>query len=133
MDIVFFVDAGLGDKLVVGLRALGHLNIEHIHENFPLGTPDEVWLEYVGKNGMALITKDKMIRHNPKEKAALIKYKIVAFYLGGDKLSITDMGKQLMNAWDQMEACVARQQKKGVAGAFIIRPRGNKIEPIPLT
>jgi hypothetical protein len=133
MGVEFFVDAGLGLKLVEGLRALGHTNIEHIHEKFPVGTLDEVWLEYVGKNKLVVITKDKMIRHNPKEKAALIKYGIVAFYLGGDKLSITEMGKQLMNAWDQMEACAAKQLKKGVAGAFIIRPRGNKIEVIPLT
>lgn len=133
MGIAFFVDAGLGLKLVEGLRALGHENIEHVHEKFPIGTPDEVWLEYVGKNNLALITKDKMIRHNPKERALLIKYAIVAFYLGGDKLSTKEMGKQLINAWDQMEACALRQQKKKTAEAFIIRPRGNKIDILPIT
>ena len=133
MDIEFFVDAGLSQKLVEGLRALGYTNIEHIHEKFPVGTIDEKWLEYVGKNKLVVITKDKMIRKNPKEKAALIKYGIVAFYLGGDKLSIKEMGKQLINAWDKMEACAIIQHKKGIAGAFIIRPRGNKIEVVPLT
>ncbi len=133
MDIEFFVDAGLSQKLVEGLRALGYTNIEHIHEQFPVGTLDEEWLEYVGENKLVVITKDKMIRKNPKEKEALIKYGIVAFYLGGDKLSIKEMGKQLINAWDMMEACAIKQRKKGIAGAFIIRPRGNKIEVIPLT
>ena len=133
MGVEFFVDAGLGQNLVQGLRALGHANIEHIHEKFEVGTLDEVWLEYVGKNKLVVITKDKMIRRNPKEKAAWLKYGIVVFYLGGDKLSITETGKQLMNAWDKMEALAERQQKKGVAGAFIIRPRGNTIDVVSLT
>lgn len=118
--------------MVEGLRALGYSNIEHIHEKFPLGTRDEEWLEYVGKNKLVVITKDKMIRKNPKEKAALLKYGIVAFYLGGDKLSIKEISKQIINAWEKMEATAIAQQKKGVAGAFVIRSRGNKIETIPL-
>lgn len=132
MGVEFFVDAGLGLRLVEGLRSLGYENIQHIHEKFPVGTLDEEWLEYVGKNKLVVITKDKMIRKNPKEKAALLKYGIVAFYLGGDKLSIREMASQLINAWDKMEACAIKQQKKGVAGAFVIRPRGGKIEEIPL-
>jgi hypothetical protein len=132
MELKFFVDAGLGINLVTGLRSLGYINIEHIHEVFPVGTPDEEWLEYVGKNRLVVITKDKMIRKNPREKAALLRHGIVAFYLGGDKLSIKETGKQLINAWDLMEAAAARQLKSGAAGAFIIRPRGNKIETIPL-
>lgn len=133
MDIEFFVDAGLSQKMVEGLRALGYTNVIHVHEVFPVGVHDDEWLEYVGKNKMAVITKDKMIRKNPKEKAALIKYGIVAFYLGGDKISIKEMSKQLINAWELMEACAIKQQKKGVAGAFVVRPRGQKLEPIPLT
>jgi hypothetical protein len=133
MGVKFFVDANFGHNLVTGLRDLGHANIEYIYENFKEGVIDEVWLKYVGENGYAVITKDKMIRKNPKEKALLLKYKIVAFYLGGDKLGIKEIGKQLINAWDKMEACAERQQKKGVAGAFIIRPGGGKIEEISLS
>jgi len=133
MGVEFFVDAGLGLKLVTGLRDLGYTNIIHIYEKFPIGVLDEEWLEYVGENKLVVITKDKMIRKNPKEKAALIKYGIVAFYLSGDKLSIKEMGKQLINAWEKMETCAVKQQKTGVAAAFVIRPRGNKIEVIPLT
>lgn len=132
MGIKFFVDAGLSQKMVEGLRDLGYTNIEHIHEKFPVGTLDEEWLEYVGVNKLVVITKDKMIRKNPKEKAALLKYNIVAFYLGGDKLSVREMSKQIINAWDSMESHALMQQKKGIAGAFIIRPRGNKFELISL-
>jgi predicted nuclease of predicted toxin-antitoxin system len=133
MPIRFFVDENIGRNLVIGLRQWGYDNVEHIHDNFPPGTADEVWLEYVGKNGYVLITKDKKIRKHPKEKAALIKYKIVAFYLGGSEVGTRQMAKQIINAWDKMEACAAMQQRKGVAGAFRIPPRGGKIEEIPLT
>ncbi len=132
MAIKFFVDENLGINLVFGLRNLGHTNIEHILETFNPGVPDEEWLRYVGENQLAIITKDKHIRKNPLEKAQLIKYNITAFYLSGSQTGITEIGKQLMNAWNLMEACANRQHKKRKAGAFIIRPGGRKIEEIPL-
>ncbi len=133
MCVKFFVDENLSPKLVTGLRVLGFTNIEHTLDTFKPGEIDEVWLEYVGKNRLVLITKDKKIRKNPKEKQALLRYGIVAFYLGGDNLGTRAISKQLINAWEKMEDCAKRQQKKGVAGAFIIRPGGGKIEEIPLT
>ena len=132
MAITFFVDENLGINLVHGLRSLGHTNIEHIHETFEPGVIDEEWLKYVGENRFAIITKDRNIRKNPREKALLKKYNVIAFYLGGNQKGITEIGKQLMNIWDKMEQCAKRQQKKGIAGAFRITPAGGKIEVIPL-
>jgi molybdenum-dependent DNA-binding transcriptional regulator ModE len=63
----------------------------------------------------------------------LRKYEIVAFYLGGKEQSVQAIGKQLVNAWDKMEAEAKRQFKKNIAGAFIVRPRGGRIDRIPLT
>ena len=133
MDVKFFVDENLGLKLVTGLRDLGYTNIEHVEETFNKGTEDEIWLRYVGENGYILITKDKKIRKNPKEKQALLQYKIVAFYLGGSEMGIKEISKQMINSWQKMEALAIRQKKKGVAGAFIVRPHGGKIDEIPLT
>lgn len=133
MGVRFFVDNNFGRNLVDGLRALGYSNIEHLQEHFPQDTADEVWLKYVGENGYVLITKDKAIRHNPKEKAALLENRVVAFYLGGDQMGTKEISKQLINAWGKMEARAEIQFKRGVAGAFIVRPRGGKIEEIPLT
>jgi hypothetical protein len=36
---------------------------------------DEDWLQYVGDNQLALITKDRNIRKKPNEKALLLKTK----------------------------------------------------------
>lgn len=132
MCIKFFLDENLGGNLVDALRNLNITNIEHLTEVFEEGTPDTDWLEYIGRNGYALITKDKNIRKNPKEKQALIYYKIIAFYLGGKNQSILQIALQLLNNWNRMEKIAKRQRKKGIAGAFVIRPRGGKIEEIPL-
>lgn len=132
MDIKFFIDENLGHDLAKGLGLLGY-NVEHLLDHFPQGTKDVEWLEYVGKNKLALITKDKNIRRKPNEKALLLKYGVVAFYLGGSERSVQDIGKQLVNAWEKMEAEAKKQFKKNTAGAFIVRPRGGKIESIPLT
>ena len=133
MGITFFVDENYGRNLVQGLRELGYTNVQHLLETFEAGTIDEQWLEYVGKHGYALITKDKNIRKNPKEKTALLKHKIVAFYLGGEKMGVREISKQLINAWDKMEARAKKQKKAGVAGAFVVRLHGGKIDEIPLT
>ncbi len=132
MDVKFFVDENLGIELVNGLRSFGHSNVEHLEEVFAKGTDDETWLNYLGEKGYCLITKDKKIRKNPKEKEALRKHNITAFFLGGSQMGITDIGKQLMNAWDKMEAHAKQQKKKGVAGAFIVNRHGG-VEEIPLT
>ena len=74
MAIKFFIDENLGIDLVKGLRSLGHTNIEHILETFEPGVIDEEWLKYVGENRFAIITKDRNIRKNPREKTLLKKY-----------------------------------------------------------
>ena len=132
MDIRFFIDENLGHDLARGLSLLGY-SVEHLLDSFPPGTKDVDWLEYVGKRKLALITKDKQIRRKPNEKALLLKYKVVAFYLGGSEQSGQNIAKQLINAWEKMEAEAKKQFKKNTAGAFIVRPRGGKVDRIPLT
>jgi len=132
MGVRFFFDEGLGQNLANGLSQIGK-NVEHVLDNFPQGTKDVEWLKYVSENRLALVTKDKGIRRKPNERAMLLKYGIVAFYLGGSEKSGHDILKQLVNAWENMEAKAQKSLKTGKAGAFIVRPNGRKIEPIPLT
>ena len=134
MDVEFFVDNNFGAGLVRALRELGFSNVEHLTEKFPEDTEDEIWLKYVGENRMALITKDKKIRYNPKEKDALVRYKVVAFYLQGSEMGARATTLQLVNGWEKMEAKAAVQLKKGVACAFSVRRGGGgKLAVIPLT
>ena len=132
MGIKFFFDEGLGYNLAKGLNTLGK-NVVHVRDVFKPGTEDVVWLEYVGKNQFALVTKDKGIRRKPNEKAMLLKHKVVAFYLGGSEKSGHDVLRQLVNAWENMEEKAASRFKKGTAYAFYVRPNGRTIDDLPLT
>jgi len=132
MGIRFFIDENLGQDLAKGLRLLGY-DVEHLLDTFVPGTKDVDWLKYVGDNHLALITKDKQIRRKPNERNLLLKHRVVAFFLGGSEQSGKAINRQLSNAWDKMEALAKKQFKKRTAAAFIVRPRGTKIEEIPLT
>jgi predicted nuclease of predicted toxin-antitoxin system len=132
MGVKFFFDEGLGQNLAKGLSLTGK-NVEHVLDSFPPGTKDVEWLSYLGENKLVLVTKDKGIRRKPNEKAMLLKYKVVAFYLGGSEKSGHDILKQLVNAWENMEIKAQKLLKQGKAGAFIVRPNGREIDAIPLS
>ena len=102
MGVRFFFDEGIGQNFAEGLSLLGK-NVEHVLDSFIKGTKDIEWLSYVGKNKLVLVTKDKGIRKKPNEKELLLKYGIVAFYLGGSEKSGHDILKHLVNAWENME------------------------------
>ena len=132
MGLKFFFDEGIGQNLSDGLLHFGK-NVEHVLDKFPAGTEDVEWLPYVGENKLILVTKDKGIKRKPNEKALLLQYNIVAFYLGGSEKSGHNILKQLINAWDKMETKAKQQLKTKRAGAFLVNPHGSKIDPIPLT
>lgn len=123
----FFFDEGLGQNLSQALKLVGK-DCEHVKDVYPGGAKDVVWLEYVGEQKLALITKDKNLWKKPNEIALLRKYKIVVFYLGGSETSGHDILKQLANAWSNMERKAEQQLKKGVAGAFYVSPAGGQVD-----
>jgi hypothetical protein len=133
MGIRFFIDENLGQDLARGLRLLGDYEVEHLLDTFEPGTKDEVWLRYVGDNQLALITKDRKIRKKPNEKALLLKHRVVAFFLGGSKQSGRAITKQLVIAWEKMEARAEKHFKNKTAGAYIVHPGGGRVDDIPLT
>jgi uncharacterized protein with PIN domain len=60
-ESTFFVDRSLGRRLGIALREAGW-NVELHDDHFKDDTPDEKWLEEVGKKGWVVLTKDKAIR-----------------------------------------------------------------------
>jgi hypothetical protein len=63
------------------------------HEACPIicGVEDDVWLPYVGREGLLLITRDKRIRRRLVEKQALVKHSVKA-------LIMTQSGNSSMQA-----------------------------------
>ncbi len=129
MVVRFVVDECIGCTLVTALRPI-YDNIEHINDTHPRQTPDTEVLEYIGTNGYVLVSKDDRIRRHPYEKALLLKYKIVAIFLGGKSMSMKQTLKQVVNAWDKMEAKANQRLKQGAAGAFKVSPKGNTIDEL---
>jgi hypothetical protein len=72
---VFFTDRDLGKRFPDILAAAG-LCVERHHDLFPPDCPDEVWLEYVGKNSRVAITHDRRIRYKPNELAAVMRHRV---------------------------------------------------------
>jgi PIN domain-containing protein len=69
---------------------------------FAPGTEDIAWLPFVGQNGWLLITKDKRIRYNELEKAAVLRHRVRQFYFSSGNSSGREMAAMLAAALPQM-------------------------------
>ncbi|MGH9423743.1 MAG: hypothetical protein ACRD3J_27460 [Thermoanaerobaculia bacterium] len=65
MNEVFFTDRDLGTRFPEILRAAGLL-VERHADHFAPDTPDEEWLEAIGRRGWVALTHDMRIRYKPQ-------------------------------------------------------------------
>jgi hypothetical protein len=72
-DFVLYLDENLHNCKPI-LDALTQQGVKHERhgQHFAPGTEDAVWLPFVGEKGWVLLTKDKRIRFNELEKAAVL-------------------------------------------------------------
>jgi PIN like domain len=73
---------------------------------FAAGTEDAVWLPFVGQKGWILLTKDKRIRFNQLEKAAVRRHRVREFYFSSGNYTGAEMAAILVSALSKMiKAC----------------------------
>ena len=125
----FFVDNNLGRQLADGMRGFGE-NMMHLLDEFPQDANDAEWLEYVGKNGLTLITRDKRIRWRPAELCALRTHKVGAFVLGGKNQTRCQLIQQLVRNWPQIKELAGKTKPPF---AFQLPATGTKIRSITLS
>lgn len=125
----FFVDNNLSYGLASGMREFGE-DVDHLRDYFPEDTPDVKWLEYIGKKGFCLVTRDEGIRRNPAERQALRRFRIGSFFLGGKNRTRWQLVEQLVRNWRRMNEFAGRERRPF---AFRIPPRGTRFEKIPLS
>jgi hypothetical protein len=66
--------------------------VVEVHDgHFPIEAEDVDWLPVVGQKGWVLISKDKAIRRNPLERAALLNANVRSFFLTGGNLTGPEM------------------------------------------
>jgi predicted nuclease of predicted toxin-antitoxin system len=107
---VYFVDRSLGRRVVVeALLAAGEL--AHAHDDhFAIDAPDSVWLAEVARRGWVVLTKDKNIRRNEVERAALVTSGAACFMLGRGDLSGAAMGRVLIEALPRVRRVLRRYE-----------------------
>ena len=103
----WFVDRSLGRKIVIDLRAAG-FQIEEHAAHFKDDAPDEEWLGEAGRRGWAVLTKDKAVRRNELELAAIIAGHVACFSLGQGNLKAAQMALAFITARPRMEKALRR-------------------------
>ncbi len=124
----FFFDNNVSKKIVEGLKAFGE-EVVHLQEKFREDSADIAWLPYVGENGLVLITRDEKVRWNPAEIAAIRKFKVATFFLGGSHLDRCKLIQQVVRNWPRIKELSERTRPPF---AYRIPPTGTKFTQIPL-
>jgi hypothetical protein len=96
--MTYLFDEGTSRQLVEAFRVLGE-DVRHVLDLFDPGTEDEVWLEYAGKQGLVVVTRDKMVKYRPRQKEACARHKVAAFVLAGKAMGSWHQVQQLVRAW----------------------------------
>jgi predicted nuclease of predicted toxin-antitoxin system len=124
----FFFDNNVSKKIVEGLKAFGE-EVVHLQEKFPEDSADIEWLQYVGEKGLVLITRDERVRWNPAEIAAIKKFKVATFFLGGRNLDRCRLIQQVIRNWSRIKEYSRKNQPPF---AIRIPPTGTKFTQIAL-
>ncbi len=124
----FFFDNNIGPNIPKGLCAFGE-EACHLVDHFDPDTPDEVWLEFVGRQGMCLVTRDDKIRRRPAELEALRRHNVGAFFLAGKKMGRWDQIRQIIRAWTLMKDAASKTRPPY---AFRVNASGSKVVRLEL-
>jgi hypothetical protein len=82
LRFVYFTDRDLGKRFPEILKS-GGLSVERHADHFTHDTPDETWLEAVGKRGWIALTHDRRIRYKTNERDAVIRHGVALLVIVG--------------------------------------------------
>lgn len=89
------------------LRDAGEL-VEVHDDHFDQDTADEIWLREAGRRGWIVLTKDRHIRSNQIEVAALLEADVPCFSLLSAELTGAEMGSAFLAAMPSIKRFVAK-------------------------
>jgi PIN like domain len=115
-DFVLYLDENLHNCKPI-LDALIQHGVKHERhgQHFAPGTEDTQWLPFVGEKGWVLLTKDKRIRYNELEKAAVRAYKVREFYFSSGNYSGAEMAEMLVAGLRDMVRIFRREKPPFIA------------------
>ncbi|HEX4485302.1 MAG TPA: hypothetical protein VH088_03495 [Terriglobales bacterium] len=115
-DFVLYLDENLHNcKPILSALILRGVKHERHGSHFPPGTEDTEWLPFVGKQGWLLVTKDKRIRFNELERAAVLEHRVREFYFTSGNYSGAEMALMLIEALPEMIRTCAKHEAPFIA------------------
>jgi len=103
----WFVDRSLGRRIVADLRA-ARFQVEEHQAHFADDALDAEWLGEAGRRGWVVLTKDKAVRRNALELAAIRMSGVACFSLGHGNLKAEQMAQAFIAARRRMEKALRR-------------------------
>lgn len=126
----FFLDRNLGARIVPeALRNAGWdvVTMSEVYGARPGETiRDEVWIEYAGTEGMAVLFADKMVRYREVERKALHAGNVVAFALTNGNRT----GPQKAQAFMKHQDAIMRAAVQGGPAVYHVSSRAVTLMPL---
>jgi hypothetical protein len=125
LSFVYFTDRDLGKRFPEILKS-GGLSVERHVDHFEHDTPDETWLEQIGKRGWIALTHDRRIRYKPNERDAVIRYGVRLLVIIG-KAPFADLAQNFVNSRAVVENFLRGRKPPFIAKVY--RPSSSAIAP----
>jgi hypothetical protein len=116
LSLVFFTDRDLGKQFPMVLKDAG-ITVERHDAHFAPSTPDEEWLEFVGRRGWIAITHDKRIRHKPNELSAVMGHRVALLIVVG-KVPFAELARSFGATRTRIERFVAKHSPPYIAKVY---------------
>jgi hypothetical protein len=110
---VFYLDENLSEcQPVHAALNLNGILFERHFAHFPRTppTPDHVWLDFAGRHGWIVLTKDKSQRFVPLERAQIEQHKIRQFAFSSGNINGQDMADMFVTHLRKIFSVIKRQQ-----------------------
>jgi len=112
---VLFLDRCLGRHVVAeALRTAGS-EVEVHADHFREDAPDDEWLDWVGRKGWLVLTKDKRIRYRQTEFEAVVQANVRLFVLTAGNVTAMEMGEIFAKALRGMNSLAGNHDAPFVA------------------
>ncbi|HEY1362193.1 MAG TPA: hypothetical protein VGF60_08105 [Xanthobacteraceae bacterium] len=116
MSFIYFTDRDLGRAFAEILRS-GGLRVERHAQHFAADTPDEVWLEEVGKRGWIALTHDRRIRYKPNERDAVMRHGVALLVIIG-AAPFPDLARAFLTTLPRIENLLRRTKPPFIAKVY---------------
>jgi len=112
--VKFLFDNDLPHPIASALRIL-QKPVQHVRDISDLGasSPDDLNLNYAGRRGFILVTRDKAIRRTPHYRAIISKERVGVVLISAGKAKQLDgwgLAKLIIRAWDDIESHTATRR-----------------------